>query len=448
MPTSPQTSILAAVTQALPGPTIRSTGAMPASGRPYASAPIAWAPPATTKASTSSRPAAPSRTGWTAPSRSAGEATTIRSHAGDLRRHDGHHQRRRVRRRAARDVGADRGERRPAALDLDAGDDRRAGRGRPLGLGEAADVVDRLVEGAADVGVEARRGGAEVVGVEDEPAVRAAAADALRWPRGRPRRRGRGRRRGSRGRRRGSAGPARRRVGRARRGRRRAAGRRPPRRSSRRRSEARRSRGVERGRVTGRSSRSAGRGCRTRPAALRRGSRPQTSSAPTTEWIAIMPVVRERDDRRRFERRAAGASSSASFVGRGVHHQVLAAAGGDDRAEHRVDRGELGGALAIGGRVGDEHRLRREDVADLAQAVHDERRAGRDEVDDGLGEPEPRRDLDRARDRDDLDRDAALRRRTAGPCSGAPSRRAGRRGPRRSGSGASFGTAAARRHRP
>ena len=62
------------------------------------------------------------------------------------------------------------------------------------------------------------------------------------------------------------------------------------------------------------------------------------------------------------------------------------------------------GALAVGGRVGDEDRLRGEDVADLAQAVHDERRAGRHEVDDRLGEPESRRDLDRARDRDDLDR--------------------------------------------
>ena len=72
--------------------------------------------------------------------------------------------------------------------------------------------------------------------------------------------------------------------------------------------------------------------------------------------------------------------------GRGVHHQVLAAARGDDGAEHRVDRGELGGALAVGGRVGDEDRLGREDVADLAQAVHDQRRAGRDEVDDRLGE--------------------------------------------------------------
>ena len=72
------------------------------------------------------------------------------------------------------------------------------------------------------------------------------------------------------------------------------------------------------------------------------------------------------------------------------------------------------GALAVGGRVGDEDRLRGEDVADLAQAVHHERRAGRDEVDDPLGQAEPRRDLDGARDRDDLDRDAALREEAAG----------------------------------
>ena len=65
-------------------------------------------------------------------------------------------------------------------------------------------------------------------------------------------------------------------------------------------------------------------------------------------------------------------------------------------------------ALAIGGRVGDEDRLGREDVADLAQAVHHERRAGRHEIDDRLGEAEPRRDLDGARDRDDVDGDAAL----------------------------------------
>ncbi len=65
-------------------------------------------------------------------------------------------------------------------------------------------------------------------------------------------------------------------------------------------------------------------------------------------------------------------------------------------------------ALAIGGRVRDEDRLRGEDVADLAQAVHDERGTGRHEVDDPLGQAEPRRDLDGTRDRDDVDGDAPV----------------------------------------
>ena len=55
-----------------------------------------------------------------------------------------------------------------------------------------------------------------------------------------------------------------------------------------------------------------------------------------------------------------------------------------------------------------------EDVADLAQAVHDERGAGRDEVDDGLGQAEPRRDLDRPGDRDDVHGDALVREEPAG----------------------------------
>ena len=177
MPTSPQTSILAAVTQALPGPTIRSTGAMPASGRPYASAPIAWAPPATMKASTSSRPAAPSRTGSVIAGPIGGRGDDDRADAGDLCRDDGHHQRRRVRRRSARDVGADAGQRRPAPLDLDAWGDRRAGGDGPLGLGEAPDVVDRLVEGSADAGLEAIARGSEVVRIEDEAAVGSATTD-------------------------------------------------------------------------------------------------------------------------------------------------------------------------------------------------------------------------------------------------------------------------------
>ena len=72
---------------------------------------------------------------------------------------------------------------------------------------------------------------------------------------------------------------------------------------------------------------------------------------------------------------------------------------------------------------------------DRAKAVHHERRAGRDEIDDRLGEAEPRRDLDRAGDRDDVDGDARARRRTVGWRSGGRSRRAGRRDRRRSGTG-------------
>ena len=79
------------------------------------------------------------------------------------------------------------------------------------------------------------------------------------------------------------------------------------------------------------------------PAALRRGRRPQTSSAPTTEWIAIIPswasgmtVGDSRAGQERLQLR--------QHRGRRVHHQVLAAARGDDRAEHRVDRGRAPGA--------------------------------------------------------------------------------------------------------
>ena len=93
MPTSPQTSILAAVTQVLPGPTMRSTGSRPASGSPYARAPIACAPPATMKASTSSRPAAPRRTGFGDAVPVGGRRDDDLGDARDLRRDDGHHQR-------------------------------------------------------------------------------------------------------------------------------------------------------------------------------------------------------------------------------------------------------------------------------------------------------------------------------------------------------------------
>ena len=51
-------------------------------------------------------------------------------------------------------------------------------------------------------------------------------------------------------------------------------------------------------------------------------------------------VVRERDDRRRFEGGQERLELAQAAGGR-VHHQVLATARGDDGAEHRVDRGEV-----------------------------------------------------------------------------------------------------------
>ena len=65
--------------------------------------------------------------------------------------------------------------------------------------------------------------------------------------------------------------------------------------------------------LTGRSSRSAGRGCPDAPAALSRGSRPQTSSAPDDRMDRDHPGVGERDDRRRFEGREEASGSRATW---------------------------------------------------------------------------------------------------------------------------------------
>ena len=120
-----------------------------------------------------------------------------------------------------------------------------------------------------------------------------------------------------------------------------------------------------------------------------------------------MPAVRERDDARRFEAGQQRLQLHELVRGR-VHHHVLPAARGDDGADHRVDAGQLAGALDEGRGVRDEQRLGREDVADRPKPVHHEGRAGRDEVDDGFREAEPWSDLDRARDRDHVDGDALL----------------------------------------
>ena len=189
---------------------------------------------------------------------------------GHARRDDGHDQRARVRRRAARDVGADTGQRVPAAFDLDPGRDLGAGRRRSLGLGEAGDVVDGLVEGAASPLVEAVARGAKVGRVGDEAPIGAATTDAgVRVADGGVAtladvgeglagrladRRGRARRRAARGRDDARPPPARRRPPPGGRGA--GAGGSTP-------CGHRVSAGA--GVVTGRSSRSGGRGCRMRP---------------------------------------------------------------------------------------------------------------------------------------------------------------------------------------
>ena len=248
--------------------------------------------------------------GGSLPSRSAGEATTIAPDARDPGRDDGHDERRRIRRGAARDVAPTRAsgvQRRSISMPGAIG---RAASIWALGLGEPADVGDGLVEGAAGSrGSRASRAAAQVRGDRGRagrPAGRRrTAALAARTAHRR-----------ARGRRRGSSRAASRTAGSGtapRRTRASPVARRPPGRRRRR----RRGRGAGGGgpatsiggRVAPRSARhgtifSIG---RTRipdaPAALSRGSRPQTSSAPTTEWMAIMPVVGERDDRRRFEGR-------------------------------------------------------------------------------------------------------------------------------------------------
>ena len=101
------------------------------------------------------------------------------SDAGDLRGDDGHDQRRRVRRAAARHVAADAPKRGPAPLELDARDGLDARPGGPLRLGEPADVRDRGLEGVAKLDRKRVEGGVQDRGIECQAAVRSPAAVAL-----------------------------------------------------------------------------------------------------------------------------------------------------------------------------------------------------------------------------------------------------------------------------
>ncbi len=154
IPTRPATSSFAAVTQALPGPTIRSTGSNAGVARRGVGVP--------TERERSDRLGAAGdedgidleqpggaeqhRVDRPRPA-SAGVATTTSVTPAVLGRDDGHDERRRVRRGPARDVAADAVERQPATLDLDAGHDRRPTSSLDAASRRTApDVVDRLLE--------------------------------------------------------------------------------------------------------------------------------------------------------------------------------------------------------------------------------------------------------------------------------------------------------------
>ena len=200
------------------------------------------------------------------PSRSAGRGDDDPLDAGDPGRDDGHDQRDWVRRRAAR---ARRRRRWPAASSgarsRCPGAIGRAGRGRALGLGEASDVLDRLVERRARIrgsrrvagGARGRRGSRTRRPSGRPPPTRAFASRTAASPRSRT-----SASVAARASRTAGSGTAPRRT---------SASRSRDRRPGRRRRRPR-GRGVavaarpERGpRVTGRSSRSGGRGCPTRP---------------------------------------------------------------------------------------------------------------------------------------------------------------------------------------
>ena len=76
----------------------------------------------------------------------------------------------------------------------------------------------------------------------------------------------------------------------------------------------------------------------------------------------------------------------------------------DDAPEHRRD---LARAL-VAPAARDENRLRREECAERAEPVRPQGAPARDEVHDRVCEPEPRGDLDRARDAHELDVDSAV----------------------------------------
>ena len=105
---------------------------------------------------------------------------------------------------------------------------------------------------------------------------------------------------------------------------------------------------------------------------------------------------------RQHARRARAGDERADLVERRL--AARSASGSGARAPRRPRAASTTSCARVGALAADQHRLRREQRAERAQAVRAQRVPARDEVDDRVGEPEPRRDLDRAGDVDELDR--------------------------------------------
>ena len=117
-----------------------------------------------------------------------------------------------------------------------------------------------------------------------------------------------------------------------------------------------------------------------------------------------MPGSAQRQDARRARAGDDLADRLERALGR-VQHQVAHRARLDDAAQ---DRREIASAAVVRLRARDQHGLGREERAERAEPVRAQGVAARDEVDDRVGEPEARRDLDGAGDLDELDLDAVL----------------------------------------
>ncbi len=140
------------------------------------------------------------------------------------------------------------------------------------------------------------------------------------------------------------------------------------------------------------------------PAASSRGSSRQTSAAGTSACTATMPGSASGSDARRARAGDERADLLERALGR-VQHEVAGLARLDDAAQH-ASRARA--------------RARRRRACPMSTASDEksapserrpfvlQRAPARDEIDDRVGEPEARSDLDRARDLDQLDRDSAL----------------------------------------